>query len=104
MDVGAVEDVYRVDPVVEGGGTVFGEARVVVVVVVVVELVLTAEGACVGGWGGETVGTDGDDIIPELSPLKNSSRFVCIEVVSPFGFSPSSILCLRASLSRLASL
>lgn len=45
MDVGAVEDVYRVGPVVEDGGTVFGEARVVVVVVVVVELVLTAEGA-----------------------------------------------------------
>lgn len=46
--------------------------------VVVVDEVLTDDGACDGGWGGGTDGTDGDDISPALSPLKNSSRFVDI--------------------------
>lgn len=107
FEVGA-DDVTLVYTVEEVGGAVLGEASVVVVVVVVddvlVDDVLIDVGACDGGCGGGTDGTDGDDIIPALSPLKNSSRFACIDVVSPFVFSPSNILCLRASLSRLASL
>lgn len=76
LEVGAV-DVTLVYTVEEAGGAVLGEARVVVVVVVVDD-VLTDGGTCDGGWGGGTDGTDGDDIIPVLSPLKNSSRFACI--------------------------
>ena len=82
LELGA-DDVTLVYTVEEaGGGTVLGEASVVIVVVVVddvlVDDALIDDGACDGGCGGGTDGTDGDDIIPALSPLKNSSRFACI--------------------------
>lgn len=81
LEAGA-DDATLVYTVEEAGGAVLGEASVVTVVVVVddvlVDDVLIDDGACDGGCGGGTDGTDGDDIIPALSPLKNSSRFACI--------------------------
>lgn len=63
-----------------GVGAVFGDGRLAVDVTFADEFVIEPA-VCVGGCGGGTDGTDGDEIIDALSPLKNNSRFawICAE-------------------------
>lgn len=69
-----------------GGGCVFGDVRPPTPTVAAFTFpdddeFVTELGACVGGCGGGTDGTDGDEIIDVLSLLKNNSRFawICAE-------------------------
>lgn len=63
-----------------GAGAVFGEVRLLAVVKLAADddEFVAELGACDGGCGGGTDGTDGDEIIDAPSPLKNSSRFAWI--------------------------
>lgn len=63
----------------EGGvGAMFGDVRLPTVVKFADDEFVVELGACDGGCGGGTDGTDGDEIIDAPSPLKNSSRFAWI--------------------------